>query len=164
MIEIDEFVERLCRLAADRGPRRLPRRRRDREILAKSITMQLDSERIYSERDIDTVLLEWKDRVAPAIETDHVSLRRLLVDYGELERSPDGHRYRVGFPPRPVLFALEVDELDLAATVAAYRAERERQSAERQSAQRRRRHAGGDGARGATHRRGAPAPSTTYSS
>ena len=39
-----------------------------------------------------------------------------------LERTPDGARYRVGFPPGTAAFELAVYELDLPATVAAYRA------------------------------------------
>ncbi len=42
MIALDEFLDRLFRLAVDRGPRRFPRRRRDRQILMKSILMLLD--------------------------------------------------------------------------------------------------------------------------
>jgi hypothetical protein len=129
MIDLEEFVERLCRLAADRGPRRFPRRTRDREILMKSITMQLDSSREYSEAEINAELQEWLHNVAPAIHTDHVTLRRLLVDYGELERTADGARYRLGFPPRPTAFALEIDELDLRATIAAYRDHQQRRAA-----------------------------------
>jgi len=60
--------------------------------------------------------------VAPALETDHVTLRRMLVDYGHLERTADGRAYRVAFPARPTAFALDVDEIDVRATVAAYRA------------------------------------------
>jgi hypothetical protein len=60
--------------------------------------------------------------VAPAIETDHVTLRRMLVDYKHLERTDDGRFYRVGFPARPTAFALGVDEVDVRATIAAYRA------------------------------------------
>lgn len=129
MISPEEFVERLCRLGADRGPRRFPRKQRDREILMKSITMRLDSDRSYSEHQINTAIQDWKRDVAPAINTDHVTLRRLLVDYGHLERTADGRTYRVGFPPRPVAFDLEVDDIDVRATIAAYRdySERERQ-------------------------------------
>jgi hypothetical protein len=58
--------------------------------------------------------------VAPAIETDHVSVRRLLVDYGHLERTADGGIYRVGFPPARAVFDLEVDQIDVRATIAAY--------------------------------------------
>jgi len=92
----------------------------------KSIVMRLDSSRTYTEGEINDALRDWKREVAPAIETDHVTLRRLLVDYGQLERTADGRRYRVGFPPRPVVFDLEVDDLDLPATIAAYRDYRRR--------------------------------------
>jgi hypothetical protein len=120
MITPEEFVERLCLVAADRGPRGFPRRRRDRQILMKSIVMLLDSERTYREPEVNEVLRGWRRDVAPAIATDHVTLRRLLVDAGHLERTPDGSRYRVGFPPRPLAFDLEVDDIDVRATVAAY--------------------------------------------
>lgn len=121
MISIDDFVERLCRLGADRGPRRFPRKPRDREILMKSIRMGMDADRTYGELEINDLLREWNRDVAPAIETDHVSVRRLLVDYGYLERTADGRFYRVGFPPRPTAFDLDVDSLDLRATIAAFR-------------------------------------------
>ncbi len=121
MITLDEFVERLCRLGADRGPRGFPRKRRDREILLKSIVLSLDSSRTYREREINAALQAWSRDIAPAIAVDHVTLRRTLVDYGQLERTADGASYRVGFPPREVAFELEVYDLDLKATVAAYR-------------------------------------------
>ncbi len=129
MISPEEFVERLCRVAADRGPRRFPRGGRDRQILMKSIVMLLDTERWYTEGEINALLRDWSREVAPAIDADHVTLRRLLVDYGHLERTPDGSTYRIGFPPRPVAFDLEVDDIDVRATIAAYRdyAERRRQ-------------------------------------
>jgi hypothetical protein len=69
--------------------------------------------------------------VAPAIETDHVTIRRLLIDYGQLERTADGRAYRVGFPPRPLAFDLEIEELDLRATVAAYLEHQRRRRSER---------------------------------
>ncbi len=128
MISAEEFVERLCRLGADRGPRGFPRKRRDREILLKSVVMGLDSSRTYAEREVNALLRRWSREVAPAIAVDHVTLRRILVDHGHLERTRDGLEYRVGFPPQPAAFELEVDELDLPATIAAYRewAERRR--------------------------------------
>ena len=126
MISPEDFVERLCRLCADRGPRRFPRKPRDRQILMKSIVMELDSSRMYTERQINAELRRWSREVAPAIECDHVTIRRLLVDYGQLERSADGAEYRVGFPPRPIAFDLEVDMIDCRATVAAYLDQRQR--------------------------------------
>ncbi|MGH0035672.1 MAG: DUF2087 domain-containing protein [Myxococcota bacterium] len=121
MISPEEFVERLCLLGADRGPRRFPRKQRDRDILMKSIVMLLDGNRTYTEVEINAALQEWNRDVAPAINSDHVTVRRLLIDYGHLERSADGREYRVGFPARPVVFDLEVEDIDIRATVAAYR-------------------------------------------
>ena len=126
MISAEEFVERLCLVAADKAPRRFPRKRQDREILMKSITMTLDGARAYTEAEMNRVLLGWKRDVGPAIETDHVTLRRLLVDYGHLERSADGRAYRVGYPARPTAFGLEVEDVDVRATIAAYREHSER--------------------------------------
>jgi hypothetical protein len=126
MISPEEFVERLCRLGADRGPRRFPRKSRDREILMKSIIMTLESARTYTEAEMNRALLSWKRDVGPAIETDHVTLRRLLVDHGHLERTADGRAYRVGYPAQPIAFDLEVDDIDLRATIAAFRDHSER--------------------------------------
>lgn len=120
MITVEEFVERVCLLGADRGPRRFPRKRRDRQIMIKSVLMLLDSTRTYTEPEINELLKDWNRDVAPSIRTDHVTLRRLLVDYGHLERTADGRSYRVGFPPSPVAFDLEIDDVDVKATVAAY--------------------------------------------
>jgi hypothetical protein len=120
VITLEEFVERLCLVGADRGPRGFPRRRRDRHVLLKSIRMLLDPARTYREREVNALLEGWKRDVAPAIDTDHVSLRRMLVDYGHLERTADGRSYRIGFPARPVAFEIEVDDVDVRATVAAY--------------------------------------------
>lgn len=120
MIVLEEFVERLCRLGSDRGPRGFPRRSRDREILMKSIVLGLDADRVYAEREVNARLQAWSRDVAPAIAVDHVTLRRLLVDHGYLERPADGGSYRVGFPARPVAFALEVYDLDPRAVASAY--------------------------------------------
>jgi hypothetical protein len=121
MVSAEEFVERLCRLGAGPAPRGFPRARADREILFKSVRLLLHSARSYSEAEINAELKAWKREVAPAIETDHVTLRRMLVDYGHLERTADGRAYRIGFPARPSAFALGVDEIDVRATIAAYR-------------------------------------------
>ena len=120
MISPEDFVERLCLIGADRGPRRFPRKSRDREIMMKSIVMGMESDRTYSEQEVNDLLREWNREVAPAIQSDYVTLRRLLVDYGQLERTADGRMYRVGFPPRPLAFDLEIDDIDLRSTIAAY--------------------------------------------
>jgi hypothetical protein len=105
----------------------------------KSIRMDLDGDRTYRESEINERLQRWNCEVAPAIATDHVSLRRMLVDYGHLERTADGASYRLGYPPRPLAFDLEIDDLDLRATVAAYRGHLERAQLERAQLERARR-------------------------
>lgn len=131
MISLEEFIERIVKLGADRGPRGFPRAKRDREILMKSITLDLDEKETYSERDVNEQLKRWLRDVAPAIEVDHVTLRRWLVDYGHLERTRDGKQYRVGFPPKSVAFDVEIYDVDLRATVKAYLLEQKRKQAER---------------------------------
>lgn len=91
----------------------------------KSIVMLLDSGRTYSEGEVNDFLEDWNLAVAPAIDTDYVTLRRLLVDHGHLERTADGRKYRVGFPARAVAFDLDVDDIDVRATIAAYRSHQE---------------------------------------
>ena len=120
MVSVEEFVERLCRLGGER-PRPFPRRRRDREILIKSILMRLDSARTYTESEINDLLEAWSREVVPAIGTDHVTVRRLLVDSGHLERTADGRSYRVAFPTDAVAFDLEIDDIDLVAMITAHR-------------------------------------------
>ncbi len=121
MVSVEKFLERLCRLGGER-PRPFPRKRRDREILVKTILMRLDSSRTYTESEINDLLELWNREVAPAIQTDYATVRRLLVDWGHLERTADGRNYRVGFPVDAVAFELEIDQIDLVATIAAHRA------------------------------------------
>ena len=148
MISPEDFVERLCLIGADRGPRRFPRKQRDREILIKSFVMSMNSAYTYTEREINELLLEWSREVAPAIYSDHVTIRRILVDHGHLERTADGARYRVGFPPRPLAFDLEIDDIDPRSTVAAFRDYSERKkrtrSADRATSHRHESTANGD--------------------
>jgi hypothetical protein len=88
--------------------------------------MTLDPEAEYSERQLNDLLVDLNRTIAPEIECDHVTLRRLLVDYGEPDRTSDGAWYRAAFPARPLAFSFEIDELDVAATVAVYRTQQER--------------------------------------
>ena len=133
MISLEEFIERVLKLCADRGPRGFPRATRDREILMKSMTLDLDEQATYAERDVNEQLKRWKREIAPALDVDHVTLRRWLVDYGYLERTRDGKQYRVGFPAKTVAFDVQIYNLDLRATVAAYIAEQARKAAERKA-------------------------------
>jgi hypothetical protein len=133
MITLDEFVERVLKLGADRGPRGFPKNTRDREILMKSFALELDEKAVYTERQVNEQLRRWQREIAPALDVDHVTLRRWLVDYGHLERTRDGKEYRVGFPARALAFDVEIYDVDLRATVKAFLAEQERKAAQKKA-------------------------------
>lgn len=97
----------------------------------KSFLMCLDGSATYSEIEINEEIQCWNRDVAPEVATDHVTVRHLLIDYGLLERTANGGKYQVGFPPRPAAFDLEIDEIDVRATVAAYRDEMKRRQEQR---------------------------------
>lgn len=64
-----------------------PSREKRRLILLKQIATRFAPERIYSEKEVNVILGE--------VYSDHVLLRRLLIDYGFLSRRPDGSEYRL---------------------------------------------------------------------
>ena len=53
------------------------------------LAQKLESERDYTEQEINSVLLDWHTFADPA------TLRRELYDYGFLDRSRDGKVYRL---------------------------------------------------------------------
>ena len=88
------FEERLGRICL--GPRpALPRNRRDRAILLCSAVLGLNTTTLYSELEINLALQDWRRLVTPDLGTDHVQLRRALVDEGFLGRTADGQAYVV---------------------------------------------------------------------
>jgi len=96
VISAEFFSKRLARLCLAGGTRSLPRSTQDRQILMKSMQLMFDAARDYGEKEVNQLLGTWLSDVAPALDSDHVILRRLLVDHGFLVRSSDGGVYRVG--------------------------------------------------------------------
>lgn len=96
VISAEFFSKRLARLCLAGGTRGLPRSTQDRQILMKSMQIMFEAARDYSEKEVNQLLETWLRDVAPAFDSDHVILRRLLVDHGCLARSSDGRVYRVG--------------------------------------------------------------------
>jgi hypothetical protein len=111
-ISVDEFKNRLAAQCLDRGGRGLPRKLRDKHILYKSILLMLEPDRDYSEKEINAALEKWLTDVGQAIEIDHVSLRRHLVDEGYLSRDQAGTAYRVHLEPTADLFEPATDSID----------------------------------------------------
>jgi hypothetical protein len=118
IIAKETFISRLTALCVRSAITDLPRRRSDRAILLKSIVLSLAPGRAYAEREIDDAIREWLAAVAPSLDTDHVSLRRNLVDAGHIERDPGGAVYRLPARlPGAVRFAPEIEGLDPQAVV-----------------------------------------------
>ena len=96
-----EFTERLVELCVRSGLRGVPRKTRDRHILAKAITLTLDLRAEYTEEEVNQRLKFWLTDVGGTLRRlSHVRLRRLLIDEEYLGRSKDGSRYWVALGSR----------------------------------------------------------------
>jgi len=124
-ITVDEFKQRLEALCLSAGGRGLPRKRRDWDILFKSITLALEAGRNYSEKEVNQVVEEWLAGIGQAIEIDYVTLRRHLVDAGYLVRDLAGTSYRLGLEVITELFEPATDTVDPAAVVEEARSRKE---------------------------------------
>jgi hypothetical protein len=90
----------------------LPKKHSDQHILFKSIVLMLDTERDYSESELNQAIEHWLEHVGQAIEIDHVTLRRHLVDEGYLIRDRAGVSYSVDAEARGELFAPGINAID----------------------------------------------------
>jgi hypothetical protein len=70
---------------------RLPARRARRRLVLEHIVASFEPGRRFPEREVDVVLRAW----CAGGETDHVAVRRHLVDEGLLSRA-DGQYWRSG--------------------------------------------------------------------
>jgi hypothetical protein len=116
-----EFEGRLISLCVRSGMNGLPRKSRDRQILFKSIALLLVPEKVYSEAEVNQTIRLWLAAVAVRLQTDHVALRRNLVENGYLVRDPRGAEYRLHEPSGGgIAFDTDVDAVDvLSLTISA---------------------------------------------
>jgi hypothetical protein len=127
IISVVEFKERLGALCQKSGGRGFPRKPRDQHILFKSMTLMLEPGRDYTEKEVNEGLAKWLDEVGQAVELDHVTLRRYLVDAGYLIRDAAGRSYRVEPESSGTLFEMGIQEINPVAVVEeAYRRTEER--------------------------------------
>ena len=124
-ISTNEFIQRLEALCLSAGGRGLPKKRRDWDILFKSIMLTLDLKRNYSEKEINRALEEWLADIGQAIEIDYVTLRRHLVDTGYLIRDLAGRSYRIGLDAMAGLFEPATDTVNPAAVIEEARRRKE---------------------------------------
>ncbi|MEO8136153.1 MAG: DUF2087 domain-containing protein [Betaproteobacteria bacterium] len=132
----DEFERRLKKLAlregmtfatfaALAGP--------DKMVLQTTLVRNFEAGRVYAEREINTRLKAWLDGPGCMVETDHVNLRRLLVDTAVLNRTSDCAEYRIA-PEACAALSPELAAIDAAALVAEARRAALEQRAARKAA------------------------------
>jgi 8-oxo-dGTP diphosphatase len=124
-IEASQFKNRFVALMM--GGHGFPKRPLDRHILFLSAALGLDPQRPYSERELNEALRRWTAAFGDAVNLDHVTLRRYLVDERYLQRDSAGARYeRTATAGWPYTLDPSLDTLDLEAWVAEARVERQR--------------------------------------
>lgn len=124
-IDAAEFTKRLEALCARGTGREWPRKLPDQQVLLKSAALMLEEGRDYDEGQLKEPLEAWCQGPGNALIMDHVTLRRLLVDAGYLQRDAAGNRYRLDVEKAKEGFAPEVEQLDPAAVVAEALRQRE---------------------------------------
>ncbi len=67
----------------------------DRAVLQTTILQRFDPQATWSERQVNEILKAWLASVGAMMETDHVHLRRWLIDTQVLARTADCAEYRV---------------------------------------------------------------------
>src|SRR6185436_19542469 len=139
-MDTQEFERRLRALALREGmtfSTFATLRRSDRTVLLTTIVRCFDPEAVYRERDVNEILKQWLASAGAMVETDHVNMRRWLVDTNVLVRTPDCAEYRLhpgiaqrdDIEPAPDVAAIDAGAVVLAARQSA-RETRARRKAE----------------------------------
>ncbi|WP_400164413.1 DUF2087 domain-containing protein [Brevibacillus sp. TJ4] len=64
---------------------KFPLKQKQKLIVLREIAKRIESDRVYTEKEINEVL--------KAVYEDYVTIRRYLIDYGFIDRKPDGSQY-----------------------------------------------------------------------
>jgi len=109
-------------------------RRSDFVVITAAATLAFETGRDYSEREVNALLGEWLAGPGAMLATDHVELRRTLVDCRLLRRDDYGRRYGRGAVPHAWQAALDaLAVVDLAAEARAIRAADAQRRADRKA-------------------------------
>lgn len=119
----DQFKNRFTSLIL--GGRDLPKKALDLNVLYISAILGLDSQKEYSEAELNDALRIWSDTFGTNFALDHVTLRRYLIDAGYLQRDAAGVVYRLNTVDTPFTFDESLANLDLDQLLADARRERE---------------------------------------
>ena len=105
----------------------------DRAVLRATILARFEAATVYTERQVNERLKAWLAGAGGMVETDHVNLRRLLIDTQVMTRTADCAEYRI--PPGAIAAlpaALTAQDADT--MVAGARSDRQAQRAARKDA------------------------------
>jgi hypothetical protein len=96
----------------------------DFDLVLAAAAQPFARDRGYSEREVNDRLRAFLAGAGAMLGTDHVELRRWLVDFRVLARDGYGRVYAAGAPaPRIAGLVAQLDGVDLAAVAGAARAE-----------------------------------------
>ena len=98
VLSADEWLTRMSQLALRHGVHlsTLQRDGRDLGLLFASATLAFPADASLSEHDANQILKRFLTSAGIMVATDHVELRRWMVDTGFLQRSDYGTDYRRG--------------------------------------------------------------------
>ncbi|HQR71108.1 MAG TPA: DUF2087 domain-containing protein, partial [Burkholderiaceae bacterium] len=132
------WLERLAQLAIRQGVHLSTLQQkdgRDLELIFASAALQFPDGRLLDERAANDVLKGFLGGAGAMLATDHVELRRWLVDTGFVRRSDYGTDYRRGAMPAWLAAAAsELDAREFGRTVARARADHDAQREARRQA------------------------------
>lgn len=130
-ISVPGWLERLAQLAIRQGVHLSTLQQkdgRDLELVFATATLFFPADRLLDERGANAVLKHFLSTAGAMLDTDHVELRRWLVDTGFIRRSDFGSDYRRGALPAWLEQAAPaLDPLQLAETVQQARDARDAQ-------------------------------------
>ena len=134
MISQEQFVASISKTLAAGSSFNYPRKPQDRIVFLGALSIFLARQASYGEADLNATIAGWLGSFDATTTLDHVTLRRYLVDIGYLRRDEAGLRYSIDTAALASDFEAPVLALDVHATVANARAEREaRKLARRQN-------------------------------
>ena len=83
--EMDAALKKYFPAGIDKQMSRFPKKQKHKLIALRNIASRFENNRIYNEKEVNEILKTADD--------DYVTLRRYLIEYGFLDRKPDGSKY-----------------------------------------------------------------------
>ena len=133
----DPYLDAFRKLAVTRGVALTglaSGRHSDFVVITAAAALAFAAGRDYSEREVNALLRDWLAGPGAMLATDHVELRRVLIDCRLLRRDGYGRRYGRGAVPQAWQAALAaLAGIDLAAEARAARTADARRRAQRKA-------------------------------